>query len=243
MMNAELVTSDVSSQPQSYSTTSGVEYPSTSAPSLGMGSGGTAPPFVGNTFSQSSAIGSTSNKKQSIFDDDLNAHMNKSVSLSAFSHLFCGLLQYCREGIKDVGTLENRLSGIGYQIGIKQLELITHRLRPMKRETNHVSMLEFITKDCWKHIFGRLADGLEQSMQNDNEFFIVDHKPVTNRFVSLPPDMVTFNPASFIAGIIHGMLESAGFKCNVIALDQESDNESKRPKRTLFIVQFKNLHK
>ena len=52
-------------------------------------------------------------KPKSIFDSSLNSHRNKSVSLSAFSHLFCELLHYSQIGVKHVTELEQRLSNIG----------------------------------------------------------------------------------------------------------------------------------
>lgn len=52
-------------------------------------------------------------KVKSIFDSSLNSHRNKRVSLSAFSHLFCALVQYSQVGVKDVSELEDRLSNIG----------------------------------------------------------------------------------------------------------------------------------
>jgi hypothetical protein len=41
--------------------------------------------------------------------------------------------------------------------------------------------------------------------------YISDKDPVTNRFVSVPKDMGTMNCATFISGIIRGVLDSAEF--------------------------------
>ena len=98
-------------------------------------------------------------------------------------------------------------------------------------------MLEFIKDRVWKHLFGRTADGLEQSTSNKNEFFIIDHNPITNRYVSVPDHLGDFNPASFIGGIIHGILDGAGFPCNVIA-HQQLPSKQQPKKRTVFIVQL-----
>jgi len=40
---------------------------------------------------------------------------------------------------------------------------------------------------------------------------IHEHTPITNMFVSVPQDMNQFNAASFLAGIIRGVLDSAMF--------------------------------
>jgi|ERR1712129_105655 len=175
---------------------------------------------------------------KSIFDTSLNAHRNKKVSLSAFAHLFCALVQYQQIGVKSVGELEDRLSNIGYSIGYKQLELMTYRVNNGRRHRDVIGMLEFIKDNVWKHLFGRTADGLEQSTSNKNEFFIIDHNPVTNRYVSVPEHLGDFNAASFIAGIIHGILDGAGFPCTIIA-HQQLPSKQQPKKRTVFIVQIK----
>lgn len=43
---------------------------------------------------------------------------------------------------------------------------------------------------------------------------IHEHDPITNMFVSVPADMSQFNAASFLAGIIRGILDSAMFVSN-----------------------------
>ena len=114
---------------------------------------------------------------------------------------------------------------------------MTHRSNNGRRHRDVIGMLEFIKDRVWKHLFGRTADGLEQSTSNKNEFFIIDHNPMTNRYVSVPDHLGDFNPASFIAGIIHGVLDGAGFPSTIIAHQQLPS--SKQPKkRTVFIVQI-----
>lgn len=195
---------------------------------------------------------------RSIFDVSLNANRTKVVSLSAFSYLFCELVNYCQKGIINIAQLEERLSDIGYYVGTRQLELVIYRNKPGKRETDRIGILEFIQKTVWKRLFQKQADGLEQSMQNKNEFFIIDNTPITNRFVSVPADLGDFNCASFIGGIIHGILENAGFACKVITheapMDDSNNNSNTatnefnsnvtitklEQKRTVFIIQFED---
>lgn len=59
-------------------------------------------------------------KHKSIFDQSLNSHRNKTVSLSAFAHLFCALIQYSQVGVKNVDELEQRLSTIGIHLFIEK---------------------------------------------------------------------------------------------------------------------------
>jgi len=46
---------------------------------------------------------------------------------------------------------------------------------------------------------------------------IYENSAITNAFVSVPADMSTFNGASYIGGIINGVLDSASFTCKVTA--------------------------
>ena len=107
-----------------------------------------------------------------------------------------------------------------------------------RRHRDVIGMLEFIKDVVWRQLFGRTADGLEQSTSNKHEFFIIDHNPVTNRYVSVPDHLGDFNPSSFIAGIIHGVLDGAGVPCTIIAHSQ-LPSKSQPKKRTVFIVQIK----
>lgn len=90
-----------------------------------------------------------------------------------------------------------------------------------------------MTTVIWKQLFGKAADSLERSTENENEcetlvlpdvlrcfslfeyVFFIDMigevAPITNTFVSVPQEIEGFNCASFIAGIIAGVLDSARF--------------------------------
>jgi hypothetical protein len=45
-------------------------------------------------------------------------------------------------------------------------------------------MLHFINNQCWKILFGKTADGIEQSLEDDDEYRIIDSNPLTNKYVS-----------------------------------------------------------
>jgi trafficking protein particle complex subunit 5 len=49
------------------------------------------------------------------------------------------------------------------------------------------------------------------------EDMIYENSAITNTFVSVPSDMSTFNGASYLGGIIKGVLDSASFTCKVTA--------------------------
>ncbi len=78
-------------------------------------------------------------------------------------------------------------------IGSRILELTFYREKGTslpctggKREIKIINMLYFIQNQIWKSLFGRPADGLEQSVEDSNEFRILDKSPFTNKFVSPP---------------------------------------------------------
>jgi hypothetical protein len=70
---------------------------------------------------------------------------------------------------------------------------------------------------CWKSLFGKNADALEKSAENENEYMIKEMDPVTNKFVSVPAELGKLNCAAYIAGIISGILEGTGHPAAVSA--------------------------
>lgn len=62
-----------------------------------------------------------------------------------------------------------RLETLGYSIGQKLIEMISCRDRATKRETRLVGMLQYVSNVLWKHLFGKAADNLERSMENEDE--------------------------------------------------------------------------
>jgi hypothetical protein len=40
---------------------------------------------------------------------------------------------------------------------------------------------------------------------------IREAEPLTNHFISMPKELARLNPAAFVAGILHGMLDAASF--------------------------------
>ena len=48
-------------------------------------------------------------------------------------------------------------------------------------------------------------------MQAEDEYMISDYDLFVNKFISVPKDMGQLNCAAFVAGIVKGALEGAGF--------------------------------
>lgn len=62
-----------------------------------------------------------------------------------------------------------RLSEVGYQVGLRMLELHSYREKKAKRELEIVGILGFISVTIWKALFGERADSLERSTEHDDE--------------------------------------------------------------------------
>ena len=80
-----------------------------------------------------------------------------------------------------------------------------------------MNMLQFVSTQVWKALFGKVADSLEKSIDNVDEYMIVDHEPLTSTFVSVPSDFGQLSVDSYMSGIIAGVLCGAGFDARVTA--------------------------
>eukprot|EP00882_Tetradesmus_deserticola_P019443 GHRQ01020929.1.p2 GENE.GHRQ01020929.1~~GHRQ01020929.1.p2 ORF type:complete len:105 (+),score=41.65 GHRQ01020929.1:1196-1510(+) len=60
-------------------------------------------------------------------------------------------------------------------------------------------------------MFGKTADDLQQANAADDEYMISDNDLLLGRFISIPKSYSSFVPGSLVAGIVRGMLDSAGF--------------------------------
>ena len=93
---------------------------------------------------------------------------------------------------------------------------------------------QFIHNVVWRQLFGKTADALEKSAESDDSYMIQERDPITNRFISTPSNGL--NCASFIAGIIHGVLDGAGFPSEVSA--HFVSMGPGQPDKTVFLVKF-----
>ena len=124
---------------------------------------------------------------------------------------------------------------MGLPVGEKLLELTFNREKGNssatnggKRELGIVNMLHFINGTIWKTLFGRQADGLEQSNNDDSEYWILDKQPVTNRFTSVGKQAYSGpNCAFYIAGILEGFLCAANLQAKVTPVINRKTEEQK----------------
>lgn len=106
-----------------------------------------------------------------------------------------------------------------------------------KREIRFLSALMSIHTNVWKAVFGKPADAIEKSVENEDECpfgslscrlisfdrvywlvvvvvvvdMIIDNDPIITRNISVPRDMSQLSCSSFTAGIVEAVLDGLGF--------------------------------
>ncbi|KAF2027462.1 hypothetical protein EK21DRAFT_91504 [Setomelanomma holmii] len=197
--------------------------------------------------SQGPGLRYPSNKK-SIYDRNLNRSKNAELSRAAFAYLFIEMIAYAQKGSKDVGDLEQRLNQQGYPIGLRLLDLLLSRSsNPLAsiRPTRILPLLQFIAQQVYRHLFGRPADALERSGSDAGQYMIFDNEPLVNQYISLPKELSSLNCAAFVAGVIEGVCDGAGFPTEGVTAhsvgEQEDGKEGKGmwPGKTVFLIKFK----
>ena len=181
-----------------------------------------------------------SNRK-SIYDRNLNRTKTTEISLASFAYLFNSLITYHHAKSGSVSEIETRLNRAGYPIGIKLLDLLLYRQpqRAATRPTRILELLQFIHGTLWRALFNRNADALEQSNSKKNEYMIVDNEPLVNTFISIPKEMSQLNCAAFVAGIIEGMCDAAGFSTDGVTAHWAGEGDELWPGKTIFLLRFK----
>jgi trafficking protein particle complex subunit 5 len=118
-------------------------------------------------------------------------------------------------------------------MGMRVLELMAWRAesgsKAPKREIRFLPALMSIHTQVWKAVFGKPADAIEKSVENDDECasthmiasplsnvcsvtdMIIDNDPPLERHISVPRDMSQLSCSSFTAGIVEAVLDGLGF--------------------------------
>lgn len=156
------------------------------------------------------------------------------VSLSALAFLFSEIVQYSQTKVSNIAELERKLETLGYGVGMRMLELLVNREKSNRREPRLLGILSFVHSTVWKALFGKVADSLEKSTEHEDEYMISEKELLINRFISVPRDMGTFNCGSFVAGIVKGVLENAGFSARVTAHFVSVEGQT-RPRTTILM--------
>jgi len=113
-----------------------------------------------------------------------------------------------------------------------------------------MNILQFISTQVWKALFGKPADSLERSIDHADEFMIVDFEPLTSTFVSVPSDFGQLSVDAYMSGIVAGVLSGAGFNARVTAhsvkleagenppSSSNSSNMPPRREKAVFLIKF-----
>jgi trafficking protein particle complex subunit 5 len=75
---------------------------------------------------------------------------------------------------------------------------------------------------------------LEQSNEAEDEYMISDTDLFPTKFVSVPREMGSLNCNAFVAGIVRGVMDGAGFPARVTAHFVAVEGQS-RPKTTVLM--------
>lgn len=182
----------------------------------------------------------TPTSHNSIYDRNVNSKKINEISLLTLAFLICEIVNWAHERSKGIQDLENRLNGLGYQIGQRYLELVKLRegMKHGKREIKIIEILQFIHGPFWRAVFGKTANELEKLQDLHDEYMIIDNMPVVSRFISIPKDYSNLNCSAFVAGIVEGALDSSGFHCTVVAHSAPVEG---LPLRTVFLIKFDSL--
>ncbi|KAK7205282.1 transport protein particle subunit trs31 [Myxozyma melibiosi] len=177
-------------------------------------------------------------RRATIYDRNVNRRA-PDLALSAFAFLFSEMVQYSQKNVKGVQEMENKLSAYGYHVGQRVLELSAIReIKNAKRETRVLGLLQFINTTIWKAIFGKPADALEKSKDQEDEYMIIDNDPISNKYISVPKDMPSLDCASFQAGVIEAVMDGCQFPARVTAHSVPTDLH---PLKTVFLVKLDPL--
>ncbi|KAK7472392.1 Trafficking protein particle complex subunit 31 [Stygiomarasmius scandens] len=178
-------------------------------------------------------------QRPNIYDRNLNKTRIAEVSGSAFSFLFSEVVQYTQKRVSGINDLERRLNTLGYRVGIRVLELMIWRAesssKASKREIRLLPALMSIHTHVWRAVFGRPADALEKSVENADEYMIIDNDPLVERHISVPKDLSQLSCSSFTAGIVEAVLDGLGLPARVTA---HSTPTAQLPNRTTILIKL-----
>ena len=134
---------------------------------------------------------------------------------------------------------------MGYPLGLRLLDLLLSRhANPLAsiRPTRILPLLQFIAQTLWRHLFSRPADALERSESDASQYMLYDNDPLVNQYISLPKEMNQLNCAAFVAGIIEGVCDGAGFATEGVSahsVGQQEGADKMWPDKTVFLIKFK----
>ncbi|KAJ1978635.1 protein particle complex subunit [Dimargaris verticillata] len=145
------------------------------------------------------------------------------------------MLQYTQNRVEGIQGFEQKLNELGFGVGVRLLELTMWREKTIRREIRVLNILYFVHNVIWKALFGKQADALEKSTDNEDEYMICDNEPVASQFISVPKELAQFNCNAYVAGIVEGILHGCQCACRVTAHTVPQEG---KPLRTIFLIKL-----
>lgn len=178
---------------------------------------------------------------RSVLDNPINKDDGR-VSHSAFAFLFCEMCS--RFGttptkVSGVEEWENRIANIGHGVGQRSIQLVMLKEQTLQRPKNVLGILDLICNVMWIRWFGCRAE--LQKPADPCTFYIVDNDPYLSKYIRVTSDYTdaegnpTINFASFVAGVVQGVLEGCSFPAKVTA---HYSSEKQFPYKTFFLIEF-----
>ncbi|OWZ56860.1 BET3 family protein [Cryptococcus neoformans 125.91] len=177
----------------------------------------------------------------SIIDRPLAKTRGAEVAMGAWAFMFAEIVAYSQSRVNSVSDLEARLSSLGYDAGQRLLPLLLLRntqasgIKEPKREHRLIPILQFIHTQVYRYCFGRAADGLERSVEEENEYMITLNQPPLTQFISVPKDMSQLSCEAYTAGIVEGVLDGLDVPARVTAHTVPTDAF---PQRTVILIKL-----
>jgi len=177
--------------------------------------------------------------RPNIYERNLNKTRNAEVSGAAFAFLFSEIVQYTQKRVTGINDLERQLNTQGYRVGTRVLELMLWRTegssKVPKREIKLLPVLMMVHTQVWKAVFGKAADAIERSVENPDEYMIIDNDPPIERHISVPKDFSQLSCSSFTAGIVEAVLDGLCFPARVTSHNTAT---SAFPNRTTILIKL-----
>ncbi|KAJ9656569.1 Trafficking protein particle complex subunit 31 [Coniosporium apollinis] len=197
--------------------------------------------------------------KKTIYDRNLHRSKGAELSRAAFAYLFVEMISYAQKRVTGIADLEKRLNNQGYPLGLKLLDLLLSRQSSSSsssaaslRPTRILALLQFITTTLWRHLFGRPADALERSATEKELYMVTDNEPLVNTYISVPKEMSQLNCAAYVAGIVEGVCDAAGFategvSAHSVGVEEQGEGDGGGggggggmwPGKTIFLIRFR----
>ncbi|KAJ9107456.1 hypothetical protein QFC21_000909 [Naganishia friedmannii] len=177
----------------------------------------------------------------SIVDRPVNRMRGAEVGMGAWAFLYSAIVAHSQSRVESIVDLEKRLASLGREAGqrIIALQLLrnaqTANLKDPKREHRLIPILQYIHTQIYRYCFGKAADGLEKSVDGDDEYMLTSNQPPLTQHISLPRDLSQLSCEAFTAGLVEGVLDGLEVPARVTAHTVPTDQY---PNRTVILIKL-----